>query len=128
MLPERRAPLEAWKDLHQRDRERTSAGVFVVNALERPYTHAAKEVIWQGVVPAKQLTYVQKTEEDRRSHVHQPHRHKARQEAVGNARIDQRASAHTCRHSGASHVLQAHDDIRTIQEFLGHSAVSTTML
>ena len=32
ILPELRAPLEAWQELHQRDLERHSAGVFLVNA------------------------------------------------------------------------------------------------
>jgi site-specific recombinase XerD len=115
-LPALRAPLDSWQDLHQRDRERDSAGVCLVNALENKYQHAAKALIWPWCFPAKQLTSLQKTTEYRQYHVRATPLHKAIQEAVGKARIDQRASAQTCRHSVASHLLQAHDDIRTIQE------------
>lgn len=64
----------------------------------------------------------------RRHHLHESVLQRAVKTAALRAGIPKRVSCHTFRHSFAPHLLEANYDIRTVQELLGHTDVSTTQI
>ena len=68
------------------------------------------------------------TGERRRHHLHESVPQKAIKEARLKVGIAKPAGQHTMRHSFGTHLLEDGYDIRTVQELLGHTDVSTPMI
>ena len=102
--------------------------VSLPNAWGRKSRSSGFDFRWYFLFPSANISKDPRDNILKRYHLHDSHVCRSISQAARRAGLTKRVTSHTLRHSFATHLLEAGNNIRVVQELLGHSSVETTQI